>query len=141
MFGFGKKPDHFADLMEHLVDRAGMRTRFATAFLSAYRSEVSKRFEDGTKRAEKTLATMSRVQQLMFNPSEVYDFTIVAQAYTGYMQDLRRGRHVGTDVERAIWALLVNHIDLLEQTDKALANWIGQQHQNQFPKLLEEVYS
>lgn len=141
MFGFGKKPDHFADLMEHLVDRAGMRTRFASGFLSAYRDDISKRFEEGTKRAEQTLAAMPRIQQLVFNPSDIYDFTIVAQAYMGYMQDLRFGQHVGTEVERAIWALLVNHIDLLEQTDKALANYIGQQHEKQFPKLLEEVYS
>ena len=141
MFGFGKKPDHFAELMEHLVDRAGMRTRFASAFLSAYKDDVSKRFEEGTKRAQQTLAALSRAQQLMFNPSEVYDFAIVAQAYMGYMQDLRRGRHVGTDVERAIWALLVTHSDLVEQTDRALANWIAKEHEKQFPNLLEEVYS
>jgi hypothetical protein len=141
MFGFGKKPDHFTELMEHLVDRAGMRTRFASAFLSAYKDDVSKRFEDGTKRAQQTFATLSRDQQLLFNPSDIYDFTIVAQAYIGYLQDLRRGYHVGTDVERAIWALLVSHSDLLEQTDKALATWIEEQHEKKFPNLLEEVYS
>ena len=140
MFGFGKKPDHFADLMEHLVDRAGMRTRFASAFLSAYRDDVSKRFEEGTKRAEQTLAAASRVQQMMFNPTEIYDFAIVAQAYVGYLQDLRRGRHVGTDVELAIWALLINHLDLLQQTDKALAAYMEREHEKLFPNLLENAY-
>ena len=125
MFGFGKKPDHFVELMEHLVDRSGMRTRFASAFLSAYRDDVSKRFEDGAKRTQQTLASLTRAQQLMFNPSDIYDFAIVGQAYMAYMQDLRRGRHIGTDIERAIWALLVNHSDLLEQSDKALASYIG----------------
>ena len=141
MFGFGKKPDHFADLMEHLVERAGMRSRYASAFLLAYKDDVSKRFEEGTKRAEQTLAGASRVQQMMFNPSEIYDFAIVAQAYTGYLQDLRRGRHVGTDVEWAIWALLVNHNDLIQQTDKGLAKFVEQNHSTQLPKLLETVYS
>ena len=141
MFGFGKKPDHFADLMEHLVEREGMRTRFASAFLSVYKDDVSKRFEDGAKKTHATLATLSRAQQLMFNPSDTYTFAIVGQAYMGYLQDLRRGRHVGTDVERAIWALLVNHSELLEQSDKALATYIEQHHEEQFPRLLEEVYS
>ena len=141
MFGFGKKPDHFVELMEHLVDRSGMRTRFASAFLSAYKDDVSKRFEDGSKRAQQTLATLSRVQQLMFNPSDIYDLAIVGQAYMGYMQDLRSGRHVGTDVERAIWAFLVNHSDLLKQSDKVLAAYIEQHHETQFPNLLDEVYS
>ena len=140
MFGFGKKPDHFADLMEHLVERAGMRSRFASAFLSAYKDETSKRFEEGTKKAEQTFAMMSPTQKMMFNPSDIYDFAIVAQAYTAYMQDLRRGRHVGTDVELAIWALLTNHVDLVQGADKALATWIEQQHEMQFPNLLEMVY-
>lgn len=141
MFGFGKKPDHFTELMEHLIERAGMRARFASAFLSAYRDEISKRLEDGAKRTQQTLATLSRVQQLMFDPSDVYDFAIAGQAYMGYLQDLRRGRHVGTDIELAIWALLVVHSDLVEQTDKALATWIEQQHATQFPDLLEQVFS
>jgi predicted DNA-binding protein (UPF0278 family) len=141
MFGFGKKPDHFADLMEHLVERSGMRARFASAFLSAYKDDVSKRFEEGTRRAEKTLAGASRIEQMMFNPAELYDFTIVAQAYVGYLQDLRRGRHVGTDVELAIWALLVTHIDLVQQTDKGFAGWIDGEFDNRFPKLLETVYA
>ena len=77
---------------------------------------------------------------MMFNPTDVYDFAIVAQAYTAYLQDLRRGRHVGTDVELAIWALLTNHIELVQTTDKALATWIEQQHEKQFPNLLATVY-
>ena len=141
MFEFGRKPDHFLELMEHLVDRSGMRTRFASAFLLAYKDDVSMRFEDGSMRTQQTLATLSRVQQLMFNPSDIYDLAIVGQAYMGYMQDLRSGRHVGTDVERAIWALLVNHSDLLKESDKVLAAYIEQHHETQFPNLLEEVYS
>lgn len=141
MFGFGKKPDHFVELMEHLVDRSGMRTRYASAFLSAYKDDVSRRFEDGSKGAEQILRSMSTVQQMMFDPSDTYNFAIVAQAYQGYLQDLRRGVHVNTDVEKAIWALLVIHSDLVEQADKSLAKWIAQEHEKQFPNLLEEVYS
>ncbi len=141
MFGFGKKPDHFVDLMEHLVDRTGMKTRFASAFLSAYKDDFSKRFEEGTKRAEQILAAASIAQQIMFNPTEVYDFAIVAQAYFGYLQDLRHGRYVGTEVELTIWALLINHSDLLKQTDKALATYMEREHEKLFPNLLETVYS
>lgn len=141
MFGFGKKPDHFPELMEHLIEHSGMKTRFASVFLSAYRNDISKRLEEGSKSTFETLKTLSRVEQLMFNPANVFDFAIVGQAYMGYLQDLRHGRHVGTEVELVIWALLVNHIDLVEQTDKALAMWIQKEHEKQFPNLLEQVYS
>ena len=77
----------------------------------------------------------------MFDPSDTYTFALVGQAYTAYLQDLRRGRHAGTDVERAIWALLVNHSELLAQSDKGVATYIGQHQEKQFPRLLEEVYS
>lgn len=141
MFGFGKKVDHFPELMEHLVERSGMRTRFAAAFLSAYRDEVSQRLEEGSKRTQKMLSTLSRAQQLMFNPADVFDFAIVGQAYMGYLQDLRHGRHVGTDVELAIWALLLEHMDLVDQTDKGIAAFVNSEHQRQFPNLLAQVYS
>lgn len=141
MFGFGKKIDHFPELMEHLVERSGMRTRFASAFLSAYRDEVSQRLEEGSKRTQEMLSMLSRAQQLMFNPAEVFDFAIVGQAYMGYLQDLRHGRHVGTDVELAIWALLLNHMDLVDQTDKVVGTFVSQEHEKQFPNLLAQVYS
>lgn len=102
---------------------------------------AKKRLEEGSKRTQEMLSTLSRAQQLMFNPAEVFDFAIVGQAYMGYLQDLRHGRHVGTDVELAIWALLLNHMDLIEQTDKAVAAFVNREHQKQFPNLLEQVYS
>jgi hypothetical protein len=141
MFGFGKKVDHFTELMVHLVERSGMRTRFASAFLSAYRDEVSQRLEDGNKRTQKILITLSRAEQLMFNPTDVFDFATVGQAYMGYLQDLRHGRHVGTDIELAIWALLLNRIDIVEQTDKAFGMFVSQEHEKKFPNLLAQVYS
>jgi len=141
MFGFGRKVDHFPELMEHLVERTGMRTRFASAFLSAYRDEVSQRLEEGSKNTQKILSTLSRAQQLMFNPGDVFDFAIAGQAYMSYLQDLRHGRHVGTDIELATWALMLNHMDLIEQTDKVVAAFVSREHQKQFPNLLEQVYS
>ena len=118
-----------------------MRTRFAAAFLSAYRDDVSYRLEEGSKRTQEMLSTLSRAQQLMFNSADVFDFAIVGQAYMGYMQDLRHGRHVGTDIELAIWALLLNHMDLVEQTDQVVGTFVSQEHERQFPNLLEQVYS
>ena len=49
-----------------------------------------------------------------------HEVVIVAQAYMAYMADLRRDKHVGTDVEKAIWAILSNGSDLLDSIDSGL---------------------
>ena len=38
------------------------------------------------------------------------------------MTDLRRGRYVGTDIEKAIWAILSNRSDLVGEIDRMFEN-------------------
>ncbi len=54
MFGFGRKPDHFATFLEYLIERWNMKARFAGAFLSAYRTDISVMHE-GLKRLENSV--------------------------------------------------------------------------------------
>jgi len=110
MFGFGRKPDHFNELMEYLVDSWSMRARFASAFLTVYRSEISALYEQAEKGLAQAMAAATTVQrrmdqtsepldfvrmaqamvaattaqQFMIDPSEALNFVLVGQAYKGY---------------------------------------------------------
>lgn len=69
------------------------------------------------------------------------DYTLVAQAYEAYMIDLRRGRHVGTAVEKAIWVILFNRSDLLESIDRPLQKFVDEKCEQKFPGLLDEAFA
>ena len=138
MFGFGKKPDHFNALMEYLVEHWHMRTRYASAFLSAYRKEISRTLEDGIKRTEALGISPVAAIAMGDDPRAM---AVVAQAYKGYLTDLRSGRHVGTEVEPAIWAILVNRSDLVASVDRGFAKFIDENWEKQHPDLLGKVFS
>jgi len=54
---------------------------------------------------------------------------------------LRRGKHVNTDVELAIWGILANRSNLLESIDRPLAAYIESEQQKLFPDLFDQVFS
>lgn len=115
MFGFGRKPDHFNEFLEYLVDDWQMKARYAAAFLSAYRMDISVMHEDGLKRLDRSI-DLSRAENrlLMHTMPNPKDFALVGQAYKACINDIRMGKHVNTDVETAIWAILWTRSDLLE---------------------------
>lgn len=147
MFGlFGSKEDAqkaYEELLAYLTDEWEMKGRFAATFLEAYRRSIAKIYSDVMKRYDAIAASGNAELQLMTaamgGKNDAMDHILVAQAYRGYKEDLRGGRHVGTDVERAIWAILVNRSDILEQLDKSLARYIDKEHETRFPNLLEET--
>lgn len=141
MFGFGKAPDHFSDLLEHLVEDWCMRTRYASAFLSEYRTPISKIHEHGLKNLDRVRTHGDAEQKLIALSTEPKDYALVGQAYQAYLTDLRRGKHVGTDIELVIWAILAHRIDLLESIDRGLARFIESKQEERFPDLFAEVFS
>jgi hypothetical protein len=140
MFGFGKAPDHFSDLLEYLVETWDMRARFASAFLSEYRKPISKIHEQSLKNLRHLRTHGDAEQRLFALSTEPRVYTLVGQAYQAYLTDLRHGRHVGTDVELAIWAILSNRTDILESIDRGFAEYIESKYESMFPKLFEEVF-
>ena len=142
MFGFGKKPDHFTSLLEYLVDDWQMKTRYASAFLSAYRSDISALHDSGLKRLEASFDLSKPENRLLaYQMPDLRAFAIVGQAYKAYLNDLRRGKYVGTEVEISIWAILSNRSDLVADVDKAFAKYIEDNYEKKFPSLFEEVFS
>ena len=138
MFGFGSKPDHFNDLMEYLVEHWHMRSRFAAAFLSAYRKDVSSTLEEGIKRTRAMNIPSVAMLAMGDDPRAM---ALVAQAYKGYLSDLRRGKHVRTDVEMAIWGILANRSDLVASVDRGFASFIDDNWEKQYPALFETVFT
>ena len=148
MFGlFGSKQDTkkaFEELLAYLTDGWDMKGQYAGAFLEAYRRSISKIFAEVMKRYEAIADSGNAELQLMTaamgGKDDAMDHILVAQAYRGYKDDLRSGKHVGTDVEIAIWAILANKSDVLEQIDKSLARYIDKEQEVRFPNLFEEVF-
>jgi hypothetical protein len=56
------------------------------------------------------------------------------------MGDLRRGKHVGTNIELTIWAILSNRSDLIEDFDKSFSKYIYENHEERFPSLFDDVF-
>jgi hypothetical protein len=138
MFGLWKKPDHFNILMEYLVEHWNMRAIYASSFLSAYRKDVSATLENGFKRSQALGISPVAAMAMGEDPRAM---AIVAQAYKGYLSDLRSGRHVGTEVEQAIWAILANRSDLIESVDPAFSKFIEENWEKEHPSLFEKVFS
>ena len=71
---------------------------------------------------------------------DCHDLALVGQAYSAYMADLRRGKHIGTDIEKAIWAILANRSDLVADGDRLFSEYIDDAHEERFPGLFDEVF-
>ncbi len=132
----------YDELLEYLTDHWKMKERYARAFLDTYRHNISK-IHKTTSRLNSMMNSDDPELRLMSIASggkqHALDLTLVTQAYQGYMTDLRRGRYVGTDTELAIWAILSNRSDLVEQFDKAFGGYINKKCEEKFPKLFDEV--
>lgn len=143
MFGFGKSyDDEYLELYEYMTREWEMKPDYAKPFLNAYKKSIGKIYSKGKERMEMLENSSNPELRLMryANLGQEYDYALVGQAYQAYMGDLRRGKHVGTPVEKTIWAILANRSDLVETIDKAFANWIDEKQEEKFPELFEQVF-
>ena len=143
VLGFGKTyDDEFLELYGYLTQQWEMKPGYAKPFLTAYKKSIGKIFSKGNARMASLEASQNPEARLLryANLGQEYDFALVGQAYYAYMGDLRRGRHVGTPVEKAIWAILANRSDLVASLDNAFARWIDEKHEEKFPGLFAEVF-
>ena len=141
---FGSYKEELDELREYLLSEIGMRPRYVSAFLSAYGRRMAKRLRKAEQMVQgKGLGRFATpVDRLGLLAGGVTDLgvAVVATAYRGYMGDLRRGKHVGTDVEKAIWAILDEcRDDELSELDAGLAKHIGEHVEEKFPTLYGDV--
>ena len=139
---FGSYKREYDELREHLLsDSIGLYPRYATAFLTAYGRRMAKQYRKAKRTSESVMDSPgSGLAQTIF-ALDLTDLNVafVATAYRGYMADLRRGKYVGTPVEKAIWAILDNRSDLLRNLDDGLAEYLGENVEEKFPTLYGDV--
>lgn len=144
MFGFGKSYDEeYLEMYEFLTQDWEMKPEYAKPFLTEYKKKIGKILVEGKKRLQMMENSSDPETRLMSyaNLGQAPVFALVAQAYNAYMGDLRRGKHVGTPIEKTIWAILSNRSDLVDDIDKAFGKWIYEKHEEKFPGLFEEVFT
>lgn len=149
MFGFfGSKEGEqkaYDELLAFLSEDWEMKERYARAFLDAYRRSIAKIHKNITKRQEEMQnrgnAELRLALVAMGGRRDAILHMLIAQAYNGYKNDLRSGKHVGTDVELAIWGILARRSDLLDNFDKGFAMYIRDNYEKKFPQLFDELFS
>lgn len=149
MFGFfGSKEDEqraYDDLLDFLSEDWNMKEQYARAFLDAYRRSLAKIHKNITKKYEELRsrgnAEMRLALHAMGGKRDALAHMLIAQAYNGYKNDLRSRKHVGTDVELAIWGILANRSDLLNDFDESFAMYIRDNYEKKFPHLFDELFS
>ena len=139
---FSSYDSEFRELLEYLTDNWQMKSRFAEAFLNTYKKSIGKIFAKGKKDMARVADHPDpSVRLAMFaSIGQEHSYALVGQAYQAYMTDLRRGRYVGTDIEKAIWAILSNRSDLVGEIDRMFENYIDKNYDNKFPNLYDEVF-
>lgn len=152
MFGlFGSKEvtqKAYHELLKFLTEEWRMKDRYARAFLDEYRSDIAKLHKQITSRVDELLQrgddAARRVMSLEIiaagGMDHLLSVILVTQAYRAYMSDLRRGKHVGTNIELAIWAILSNRSDLVQDFDKFFGRYVQEKHEEMFPNLFDDVF-
>ena len=142
--------DEYEEFYDRLVDDWEMKPRYAMAFLTAYKRKLGKKLNRGRRKASQLLKNPNPEIDKTLGPLgstiaalnlEDPDLLLVSQAYEGYMTDLRRRKFVGTDVEKAIWAILSNRSDLFEDHDPQFASYVASNQERVFPNLYKEVFA
>lgn len=141
MSWFKSYDEEYEELFSHLTRRWEMKPHYARAFLNAYKKSIGKIFFNGKKRLSQLHENSDPAVRLFaYTHMDSHDLALVGQAYSAYMADLRRGKHIGTDVEKVIWAILANRSDLVADGDRLFSEYIGDTHEERFPGLLDEVF-
>ena len=133
--------DEYNELLAHLTESWQIKPLYAVAFLNAYKKSIGKILQKGKRRSSQLRNSSDPEMRLLAVAFiDDHDFAIVCQAHRAYMTGLKRGRHIGTPVEQAIWAILADHRGVLDFLDGGLADYIDDTWEEKFPALFEEVY-
>ena len=139
MFGLRKQKEPYGkEFLEYMVELLNINARYAEAFLRAYKLGINLTYSETLKKH-----AISHTQDGVLSERSGHDpfvLSLVRQAYTAYLVDLRHGRYVGTDVEIAVWAILCSRPDVLQSFDKTLAGYLDANQAVRFPALFRVAF-
>ncbi len=136
-----RKVEYRNEFFSYMVDDWRFREEYAQAFLNEYGADLSRLHEQGLRRLEASL-DLSRPENRL-HAAEMPDpraFALVGQAYSAYANDLQNGKHRGTAVETAVWAILWNRSDLIGTLDPALEKYIDENEDTVFNSIYETAF-
>lgn len=134
----------YDELYAFLTEDWRVRERYARAFLDAFRRDIAKLHKRATRAYETMRQSgdpgLSLYLYAQGGKRDALAHVLAGQAVNAYMVDLRSGRYVGTDVEKAIWAVLANRSDIVSTIDRLLARYIDEHKDGKFPRLYDDVF-
>lgn len=133
--------DHSADFLSYMTGKWEMKDEIAKAFVAAYGTEMSRLHDQGLARLDGSIDLSTPENRLLaYQMPDPRDFALVGQAYQAYAKDLQRGKHRGTPVEIAVWAILWNRSDLVQTIDPALAKYIDDNQEAVFKSIYDTAF-
>lgn len=133
--------DYREEFLSYLVDDWQFRGEYAQAFLNVYGPDLSRLHEQGLRRLEASFdLSKPEIRLLAAEMPDPRAFALVSQACTGYANDLQKGKHRGTPVEIAIWAILWNRSDLLGTLNPELAKYIDDNQDGIFKSICDIAF-
>ena len=143
MFGFFKTYEaEYNELFEYLVDEWCFKPEYASAFLDIQKRKIGKtlyKLKNYFARIQ-PLNNPERALVSLMHYGEECKQALVAAGYYTYMLKLRRGKYLGTPVEYATWAIIMEGIDIIEGFDRAFALYIEDKSDDKFELIFNEVY-
>ena len=119
-----------------------MKPAYVNTFLDIYKKEVGSSLVLCKKRMSAARKSLDPDQSLAAKAiiGQEYAMALVTAAYSGFKKDLQKGKYVGTEVEKSIWAILSSRSDIVDQMDPAFGKYIAENFEEKFPKLFDEVF-
>lgn len=136
-----RTPDHSAEFLSYMTEKWEMKEGIARAFVTTYGRDMSKLHAQGLERLDNSVDLSAPENRLLaYQMPDPRDFALVGQAYRAYSDDISKGRHRGTPVEVAIWAILWNRSDLVQSIDPGLAKYIDENQDTVFKSLYDAAF-
>lgn len=133
--------DHSNEFLLYMTEKWEMKDQVARAFVVAYGKALSQQHEEGLARLDKSIDLSAPENRLLaYEMPDPRDFALVGQAYRAYAEDFQSGKHRGTPVELAVWAILWNRSDLVRTIDPALAKYIDDNQDTVFKSIYDTAF-
>lgn len=117
-----------------------MHPSYAITFLSHYRKSISKIYARVWENTEYLRSGPNANPALLEFDFNVCDTALVFQAYDAFKNELLKGQHIYTDIERIIWNILYNRPDILGSIDDDFCQYIHRHYEYRFALACADIY-
>ncbi|MYL28146.1 MULTISPECIES: hypothetical protein [Halomonadaceae] len=123
------------EVRKYLISDKRMQKKYANPFIAAYGRKIGQLIARGRKRTSHLDTSHERgsAYNQEFADNDIR-FSVLGQAITAYLQDLRAGRYVNTAVETAVWGILLDEDPaLIDSMKPGLSSFIKENYKRKAP--------